>query len=157
MPGARILIVEDDPIIRDLVVRNLAARGHEVSVAGDAHSALSYLRTEMYNLVVLDINLPDQTGWDVLRSALQEKRIVPFTVEGEGQRLPVVVLSAVRVSPRRLAEFQPLAYLPKPFPMEALLRLAAEAAARRNGGAVSALEDVVSPGETMPDEEDLYA
>jgi hypothetical protein len=40
------------------------------------------------------------------------------------------VLSAVRVSPHRLAEFHPLAYLPKPFPMEALLRLAAEAALR---------------------------
>jgi hypothetical protein len=40
------------------------------------------------------------------------------------------VLSAVRVSQQRLAEFHPLAYLPKPFPMEALLRLAAEAAQR---------------------------
>jgi hypothetical protein len=37
----------------------------------------------------------------------------------------------VRVSPGRLAEFQPLAYLPKPFPIEALLRLAVEAAARK--------------------------
>ena len=47
--------------------------------------------------------------------------------------LPVVILSAVRVSQHRLTEFRPLAYLPKPFPLEALLRLAAEAALRREG------------------------
>ncbi len=54
----------------------------------------------------------------------------PREVEREAPRLPVVVLSAVRVSIQRLSEFRPLAYLPKPFPMEALLRLAAQAASR---------------------------
>ncbi len=131
MPGARILLVEDDVVIRGLVERNLVVREHDVRVAGDAQSALAQLRANAFDLVVLDINLPDQTGWDVLRTALREGRIEPLAVEGEDQKLPVVVLSAVRVSPRRLAEFHPLAYLPKPFPMDALLRIAAEAAERR--------------------------
>ncbi len=48
------------------------------------------------------------------------------------EKLPIVVVSAVRVSPRRLSEFRPLAYLPKPFLMEALLRLAMEATERRD-------------------------
>jgi hypothetical protein len=65
----------------------------------------------------------------------------------------VVVLSAVRVNPRRLAEFHPLAYLPKPFPMEAVLRLAAEAAGRRNGEVVAEKEDA----ESYLDEEGLRA
>ncbi len=102
-----------------------------MSIAEDAHSALTYLRATSFDLIVLDINLPDQTGWDVLRAALSEGRIEPLVVEGQGEKLPVVVLSAVRVGPGRLAEFHPLAYLPKPFPMDALLRLAAEAAQRR--------------------------
>jgi len=131
MPGARILLVEDDAVIRNLLERNLVVRDHDVRVADDAQSALAQLRVNSFDLVVLDINLPDQTGWDVLRAALREGRIEPLAVEGGSWKLPVVVLSAVRVSPRRLAEFHLLAYLPKPFPMDALLRLATEAAERR--------------------------
>src|SRR5436305_14657075 len=132
MAGARILLVEDDEVLRDLIGRNLEVRGHEVRAAEDARSALAQLRATVFDLIVLDICLPDQTGWDVLRIALREGRVEPLDVVGEEQKLPVVVLSAVRVSPRRLAEFHPLAYLPKPFPIEALLRLAAEASGRSN-------------------------
>ena len=54
----------------------------------------------------------DGSGWDVLRRA-----DLPDDVR-------VLMLTAVPVSPRRLAEFRPVAYLPKPFPLDALLRLA---------------------------------
>jgi CheY-like chemotaxis protein len=91
------------------VKRNLQVRQHEVSITVDARTALAQLRTASFDLIVLDINLPDKTGWDVLRAALNEGRIQPLMVEGQGQKLPVVVLSAVRVSPGRLAEFHPLA------------------------------------------------
>lgn len=132
MPGARILLVEDDEALRDLVGRNLQIRHHEVSIAVDAKTALAHLRHASFDLIILDINLPDQTGWDVLRIAQQEGSLHRQQSDDGFPVLPVVVLSAVRVSPRRLAEFHTLAYLPKPFPMEALLRLAAEAAERRN-------------------------
>src|SRR6516162_2620784 len=155
MSGARILLVEDDEVLCDLVKRNLEAREHEVSIAQDAHTALAYLRTASYDLIVLDINLPDQTGWDVLRAALNEGRIKPLVVEGQGEKLPVVVLSAVRVGPGRLAEFHPLAYLPKPFPMDALLRLAAEAAQRR-ADSMSKDESSVSD-QPQTNEEELHA
>lgn len=141
MPGARILLVEDDEALCDVIERNLLARGHEVRIAVDAESALAQLRSAPFDLILLDINLPDQTGWEVLRIAQHEGWLHPQQIDGEGSTPPVVVLSAVRVSPRRLAEFHPLAYLPKPFPLEALLRLAAEAAERRNGEAVSEQED----------------
>jgi DNA-binding response OmpR family regulator len=64
------------------------------------------------DLLILDINLPDGSGWDVLRRANPPREV------------RVLVLTAVPVSPRRLGEFRPVAYLPKPFPLEALLRLA---------------------------------
>jgi CheY-like chemotaxis protein len=130
MPEAHILLVEDDDVLCDVIGQNLRARGHQVRIAKDVQSALAYLRTQAFDLTVLDINLPDQTGWDALRVARSEGYLRP---EAEGGKLPVVVLSAVHVSPRRLAEFRPLAYLPKPFPLEALLRLAAEAQQRRTG------------------------
>ena len=134
MAGARILLVEDDEVIRDLIVRNLQIRGHEVVTAGDAQTALAQMRITRFDLVLLDINLPDKTGWDVLRVAQQEKLLASLpadTTTVSTTLLPVVILSAVRVSASRLAEFRPLAYLSKPFPMDALLRLAAEAAGRR--------------------------
>ena len=145
MPGARILLVEDDEILRDLLGRNLAVREHYVSVAEDARSALAYLRATHFDLIILDINLPDQTGWEVLRTALREGWLHPQDIDGDGKKLPVVVLSAVRVSPRRLEEFHPLAYLPKPFPMEALLRLAVEAAQRREAGSGHGEKDQSMP------------
>ena len=133
MPGARILLVEDDEVLRELILRNLQARGHDVKVAEDAHAALSQLRASPFDLIILDICLPDATGWEVLRTAQKEGRLPPLQMNGHAGQLPVLVLSAVRVSPRRLQEFHPLAYLPKPFPMDAILRLATEAAWRRNG------------------------
>ena len=81
------------------------------------------LRSAPFDLIILDICLPDLTGWEVLRAAQREGCLHSQEIDGDGQKLPVVVLSAVRVSPRRLVEFQPLAYLPKPFPIDALLRL----------------------------------
>ncbi len=132
MPGARILLVEDDDVLRDLIEQNLRIRGHDVRIAGDVQEALNQLRVSSFDLTFLDINLPDKTGWDILRIAQEEGILHAQELDGDGQKLPVVVLSAVRVSSRRLAEFRPLAYLPKPFPMDALLRLAAEAAQRRN-------------------------
>ncbi len=130
MAGARILLVEDDDVLRDVVSRNLRARAYDLEEAVDVKSALDHLRAQVFDLILLDINLPDQTGWDVLRIALQEQLIHPLDDPERPGVLPIVVLSAVRANPRRLSEFRPLAYLPKPFPMEALLRLASEAAER---------------------------
>ena len=160
MPGARILLVEDDEVLRELILRNLQARGHDVRVAADGQTALAHLRAAPFDLIILDICLPDQTGWEILRTAQKEGRLSPLQLNGNAGQLPVVVLSAVRVSPRRLQEFRPLAYLPKPFPMEAILRLAAEAAQRRNGDAVREQEDeeeAANSRNALPHEEDLYA
>jgi DNA-binding response OmpR family regulator len=160
MPGARILLVEDDAVLCKLILRNLEARGHDVHVTEDAHTALANLRANPFDLILLDICLPDETGWEVLRVAQKQGWLAPVQMNGNAGQLPVAVLSAVRVSSRRLLEFRPLAYLPKPFPMDALLRLAAEAAQRRNGNTVTELEDeegAERSRNTVPDKEDLYA
>lgn len=110
----RILLVEDEARLRQVIARNLVARGHVVRDVSTAAAALAAIREERPDLLLLDLNLPDRSGWDVLR----ETRAL-------GIEVPTVVVSAVRAVPSRLAEFHPLAYLPKPFPLEALLRLVA--------------------------------
>lgn len=107
-----ILIVEDEATLRRIIARNLTSRGHRVREAETAALAIEAIRAERPDLLLLDINLPDRSGWDVLR-----------VLQREGIAAPTIVVSAVRVSQNRLAEFKPLAYLPKPFPIEALLRL----------------------------------
>jgi DNA-binding response OmpR family regulator len=113
----KVLVVEDEAPLRRIIVRNLESRGYAVREAATAAEALAALRAELPDVMLLDINLPDRTGWDVLRD-----------LAAEGKQVPTVVVSAVRVSPARLAEFKPVAYLPKPFPIEALLRRLASGA-----------------------------
>src|SRR5438105_920470 len=78
----RVLVVEDASPLRDIIVRNLASRGCAVREAGSAAQALAALHAELPDLLLLDINLPDRTGWDVLRE-----------LGAAGQRVPTVVLS----------------------------------------------------------------
>jgi DNA-binding response OmpR family regulator len=116
----RVLIVEDEATLRRIVAINLSTRGIVVSEAGTAEAAVAAVAQERPDLILLDINLPDRTGWDVLRE-LQRRET----------EVPTIVISAVRANPSRLAEFHPLAYLPKPFPIEALLRLVLAGPGRR--------------------------
>jgi two-component system KDP operon response regulator KdpE len=107
-----ILLVEDEPRLRRALTLSLQARGYQVHEATTAAAAVAAATSQHFDLMLLDVNLPDATGWDVLR-ALRE----------EGRVLPVVVLSAVPPNPRRVKEFAPAGVLHKPFPIDALLRL----------------------------------
>jgi DNA-binding response OmpR family regulator len=110
--GGSLLLVEDDESLRRIVARHLRAHGYEVAdvmSAEDAELALSEgLRP---GLVLLDLNLPGDTGWDLLRSDALAAAGSP----------PVVIASATTVDPRRIAEFKCAGYLPKPFPLDTLV------------------------------------
>jgi CheY-like chemotaxis protein len=117
-----VLIVEDENPLRRILTLNLARRGYNVVEADTGEAALDALRAsaagEMpFDLLLLDINLPDQSGWDILRRVREDP--------GLATRPPpaVIVLTAVRPQDTRIAEFRPDAVLLKPFPIEALLRL----------------------------------
>ena len=108
----RVLLVEDDESLCRVVARNLEARGIAVRCVQSVGAALREIAAARPDLIVLDINLPDRPGWELCRA-----------LAARGIKLPTVIVSAVRVTPERIAEFGPVAYLPKPFPLEALLRL----------------------------------
>ena len=115
MSYRRVLIVEDDESLCRILKRNLTARGIETRCVESVTSGLQAIAAERPDLLVLDINLPDRSGWELLRS-LRARRI----------EIPTVVISAARCTADRLEEFHPIANLPKPFPLEALLRLVVE-------------------------------
>jgi DNA-binding response OmpR family regulator len=106
-----LLLVEDDEPLAGILSAHLRARGYEVSISPTAEAAQEALRDGLRPaLVLLDINLPGDTGWSVVRS----KAFV-----GAGSP-PVVVVSAMSVSPARLREYGVAGYLPKPFALETL-------------------------------------
>lgn len=67
MPGEKILIVDDEPRIRDLCARVLEKEEYEVDLAKDAESALDLLKEKSYNLVFLDLKLPGMNGLELLK------------------------------------------------------------------------------------------
>jgi DNA-binding response OmpR family regulator len=107
-----ILLVEDEPRLRRTLARSLQGRDFRVTEATTAAEAVTAVLGAPFDLMLLDVNLPDATGWDVLRE-----------LRAKGREVPVVVLSAVPPSPARVREFKPFGVLHKPFPMDALLRL----------------------------------
>lgn len=63
----RLLLVEDDPELREITARRFQRRGYEVTVAADGISALEVLRTATIDVAVIDHSLPDTDGVSLLR------------------------------------------------------------------------------------------
>ena len=63
----RILLVEDNEMNLDMLVRRLEHRGFEVSAAGNGPEGLALARTQLPDLILLDMSLPEMDGWEVAR------------------------------------------------------------------------------------------
>jgi DNA-binding response OmpR family regulator len=107
-----ILLVEDESELSQVIARNLRRHGHEVVAVGTAEEAVLSMAERWPETLILDINLPDLTGWDVLRRLSATDRA----------NLPVIIISAAPISEKRIGEFRPFRALLKPFPMEVLAR-----------------------------------
>jgi CheY-like chemotaxis protein len=107
-----VLVVEDDPTLARAIARNLSARGYAVRSATTVADATAAIAEADPALVLLDIDLPDGSGWEVLRG---------LRAAGHSD-VPVIVMSALRPNPRLCDELDAARVLEKPFPMEALLR-----------------------------------
>jgi len=79
----RLLIVEDDPTLRQALTFNLAREGYDVSSSADGEAALEAARNERLDLILLDVMLPGMSGLEVLRA-----------LRRDGVSTPVIVLSA---------------------------------------------------------------
>lgn len=117
MAKKRILIVDDEEDIVNLVTLILEDAGYEVRACSNGVEALMRLENEKYDLVLLDIMLPTLSGWEVLRELRTTSR---------NKEIPVALLTA-RASPRDDNKQYPsdyCDYITKPFePEDLLLRI----------------------------------
>ena len=73
----RLLLIDDDQMITDLLARQLESAGYEVIVAGDGRAGLALALEKLPDLVVLDVMMPEMDGWEVCRH-LRRDSVVPI-------------------------------------------------------------------------------
>jgi DNA-binding response OmpR family regulator len=116
MMPSRVLIADDDAVVRDVVRRYLERDGLEVRVVGDGNEALRVLSTERIDVAVLDVMMPGPNGLSLCRTLRQ----------GGDYTVPVILLTALSEEDDRIAGLEAGAddYLTKPFsPRELALRV----------------------------------
>jgi DNA-binding response OmpR family regulator len=108
----RILLVEDNPRLIELIAQGLASAGYVTDMASNMSDADAFLQRMDYSLIVLDIRLPDGDGRDLLRR-----------IRDRGHNTPVLVVTAIVDTAHRVETLEGGAddYLAKPFDMDELV------------------------------------
>ena len=84
-PKRVILLVEDNEVNREMLVRRLQRAGHQVATAADGETALTAMREQQPAVVLMDMNLPVKDGWTACREAQQDASIA---------EIPIIALTA---------------------------------------------------------------
>ena len=115
---ARVLVVDDEASIRDLLSKTLALAEYEVETAADANTALGRLRTTEYDLLIADLRMPGMDGLTLIR---QVKRI--------RAELPVIIITGFSTETTAIeaVNLGVAGYLRKPFRVPEVLAAAAKA------------------------------
>ncbi len=112
MSNTRILLVEDEQSLSDTIKLNLELEGNKVVTANDGKKALKAFKTERFDLVILDVMLPEMDGFTVCEA-----------IRLENTQVPILMLTAKNSSNDRVNGLKKGAddYLTKPFNLEELL------------------------------------
>lgn len=110
-----VLVVDDDPSIRRMIVAALRRDGYEFLEAPNGRDALDLMRSRNPSVVVLDLMMPILSGWDVLQERMKESELM---------KIPVILISANRDPEVASAVDKGIcAFLPKPFDISTLVAL----------------------------------
>jgi two-component system OmpR family response regulator len=128
IPEARLLVVDDEPNIRELLSASLRYAGFDVATAADGQEALRAARASRPDLLVLDVMMPGVDGFDVVRR-----------MRGEGLQFPVLFLTARDSTDDKITGLTLGGddYVTKPFSLEEVVARI-RAILRRHAGAVAA-------------------
>jgi two-component system phosphate regulon response regulator PhoB len=111
---ARVVVIEDEPDLLDIIQYNLAQAGHRVQVAGTAEAGLQLVRSAVPDVVLLDLMLPDRPGTTVCTALKREPRT---------QDIPIIMVTAKGEEVDRIVGFELGAddYVVKPFSVRELM------------------------------------
>ncbi|PTL85681.1 response regulator [Vitiosangium sp. GDMCC 1.1324] len=110
MTGAHILVVDDDPDLREVVTLMLEAAGYRVRQAENGQIALERIKEELPGLILLDMKMPVMDGWS-------------FAAEFHARyahRVPIVVITAAEDARHRAREVEAEGWIGKPFELDEL-------------------------------------
>jgi len=116
MTAPLLLVVDDDPDMRELVGEALVAKGYRVLEASDGEDALQQIAGAEPQLILLDMRMPIMDGWEFAR----------VFRERYGQRIPIVVMTAAEDSKQRASEIGATNNLGKPFELARLYKVVAD-------------------------------
>jgi two-component system sensor histidine kinase RpfC len=136
----QILVAEDNAVNQRVIVGILERAGHRVRVVGDGEQALDALENERFDLVIMDLNMPELGGLDAARAYR--------FIDPESVRVPIIILSA-DVTAEAMEECEEAgidAFLPKPVEARRLLDTIARLIAERS----SALAELSGDGNAAP-------
>ncbi|MFN8545103.1 MAG: response regulator [Candidatus Binatia bacterium] len=116
---ARVLVIEDDGPMRQMIRKMLERDGHDVTEARDGVEALQLFRTQPAEVAVVDIYLPEVDGWETIRELHRLTPDLPFVLVSGGAPLEIVRKGATGTldAARQVAAFR---VLRKPFTWDAL-------------------------------------
>jgi CheY-like chemotaxis protein len=112
----RILVIDDDASIRDMVALLLEDEGYQVSTASDGQEALALLAQTPPDLILLDMKMARMDGWQFTERYRQL----------DAAQAPVVVMTAAQNAEARATKVAADGFIAKPFDLDALLQVIAE-------------------------------
>jgi CheY-like chemotaxis protein len=115
--GARILVVDDDASLRDLLRLHLSAAGYEVEVAADGIAAGYKVLKAPPDLIITDVNMPHMDGFEFVAALKADKSLPP---------IPVIFLTSLEEGDQRGRELGAVGYVTKPIRADRLLALVAQ-------------------------------
>lgn len=115
---ARILVIDDEDSVRDVLSRMLKAKGHQVTVASNGEEGIERFRSEPFDLVFTDLGMPKLSGWEVGK-----------TIKGINPKVPIAMITGwgVELDRQKLNENGIDLSIAKPFNFDQVINLISEA------------------------------
>jgi len=119
----RILVVEDNPLVRDLLCEVLSAEGHQVTTVSDGRQALGCVQKESFDLVISDIHMPGLSGLDLIA---RTKAVCPW--------LPIIIITGYPTLAKAIAAMKQGAtdFIIKPFNIRHVINLVRDTLLEKN-------------------------
>ena len=115
---ARILVIDDEESVRDVLSRMLKAKGHQVAVASNGEEGIERFRSEPFDMVFTDLGMPKLSGWEVGK-----------TIKGINPKIPIAMITGwgVELDRQKLSENGIDLSIAKPFNFDQVINLVSEA------------------------------